>query len=131
MTGDIVMSAEILIAEDEAMLRAIAVETLEFAGFEVLQASNGGEALELLDQNEGVKLLISDVKMPVMDGYALAEAAMARHPGLKIVLMTGYGHEPPVEFLRRHDIEILHKPFDLELLADKARSRIPKSGAAP
>lgn len=123
------MSAEILIAEDEAMLRAIAVETLEFAGFEVLQASDGGEALKLLDSHEGVRLLISDVKMPGMDGYALAEAAMARHPGLKIVLMTGYGHQPPVEFLRRHNIEILHKPFDLEILADRARRGVPGNGA--
>lgn len=123
------MSAEIVVAEDEAMLRLIAVETLEFAGFGVLEASDGVEALRLLDQNEGVKLLISDVKMPGMDGYELAEAAIARHPGLKIVLMTGYGHEPPVEFLRRHNIEILHKPFDLDILAEKARSGMGKGAA--
>lgn len=116
------MSAEIVIAEDESMLRSIAVEALEFAGFEVLEASDGGEALTLLENHAGVRLLISDVKMPGMDGYQLAEAAMARHPGLKIVLMTGYGHEPPVDFLRRHNIEILHKPFDLEILAERARS---------
>jgi DNA-binding NtrC family response regulator len=116
------MSAQILIAEDEAMLRAIMVETLESGGFDVLQAADGDEALKLFEQNDGVKLLISDVRMPGMNGYVLAEAAIARNPDLRIVLMTGYGHEPPVEFLRKHNIEILHKPFELDLLVEKARN---------
>ncbi|MGH6828088.1 MAG: response regulator, partial [Rhizomicrobium sp.] len=64
------MKGQVLIAEDEVMLRAIAVEMLEDAGFEVFQAADGEEALALLKLNPGIALLISDIKMPRMDGYA-------------------------------------------------------------
>ena len=92
--------SQILVAEDEAMLRAIAVEMLEDAGFSVFQAGDGEEALTLLRGNPGIEVLVSDIKMPRMDGYALAEAGLALRPELKILLMTGYAQEPPPALLR-------------------------------
>jgi CheY-like chemotaxis protein len=105
----------ILIAEDEAMLRLIAVELLQDAGFQVFEAGDGVEALELLKANPQIALLVSDVKMPRMDGYALVEAGLALRPDLKVLMMTGYAQTPP-QMLRARDIQVLHKPFNLERL---------------
>jgi CheY-like chemotaxis protein len=106
----------ILVAEDEAMLRLIAVEMLEDAGFEVFEAGDGVEALELLKANPQIALLVSDIKMPRMDGYALVQAGLAFRPDLKVLLMTGYAQEPPPQMLKAREIQILHKPFNLERL---------------
>ena len=106
----------ILVAEDEAMLRVIAVEMLEEAGFAVFEAGDGVEALELLKANPQIALLVSDIKMPRMDGYALVEAGLAIRPDLKVLLMTGYAQDPPPQVLKAREIQILHKPFNLERL---------------
>jgi CheY-like chemotaxis protein len=107
---------QILLAEDEAMLRVIAVEMLQDAGFHVFEAGDGMEALELLKAHPGISLLVSDIKMPRMDGYALAEAGLAFKPGLKVLLMTGYAQDPPPHLLKAAQVQILHKPFNLEEL---------------
>jgi CheY-like chemotaxis protein len=104
----------VLVAEDEAMLRVIAVEMLEDAGFKVFEAADGLEALELLKANPDIALLVSDIKMPRMDGYALVEAGLQFKPALKVLLMTGYSQEPPPHLLKT--VQILHKPFNLERL---------------
>jgi CheY-like chemotaxis protein len=106
----------ILVAEDETMLRVIAVEMLEDAGFAVFEAGDGEEALALLKAHPDIALLVSDVKMPRMDGYALIEAGLAFRPDLKVLLMTGYAQDPPPELVRSRKIQILHKPFNLEQL---------------
>ena len=111
---------EILIAEDESMLRVIAVEMLEDAGFRVFQAADGEEALALLTQHPAIALLISDVKMPRMDGYALVQAGLAFKPDLQILLMTGYAEDPPPGLLRGGQVEIMRKPFDLDRLCARA-----------
>ena len=111
------MSAStILLAEDEAMLRVIAVEMLEDSGFKVFQAGDGVEALELLKGHPGIALLVSDIKMPRMDGYALVEAGLQFKPGLKVLLMTGYSQDPPPHLVKAAGVQILHKPFSLEKL---------------
>jgi CheY-like chemotaxis protein len=104
---------QILVVDDEAMLRMIAVETLEDAGFSVLQAGDGEDALALLKDNPGIEMLVSDIKMPRMNGYALAQAGLALRPDLKILLMTGYAQEPPAALQGLAQIRTLHKPFDL------------------
>jgi len=106
----------ILVAEDEAMLRVLAVEMLQDAGFQVLEAGDGVEALEMLKATPDIALLVSDIKMPRMDGYALVEAGLVFRPDLKVLLMTGYAQEPPPQVLKARDIQILHKPFNLERL---------------
>jgi DNA-binding NtrC family response regulator len=110
--------SQVLLAEDETMLRVIAVEMLEDAGFSVFQAGDGEEALNLLRRNPGIEVLVSDIKMPRMDGYALAEAGLSIRPELKILLMTGYAQEPPPALLRAREIRTLHKPFNLERLCE-------------
>ena len=119
--------SKILIAEDEAMLRSIAVEMLEDAGFTVFQAGDGEEALGLLKENPAIELLVSDIKMPKMDGYALASAGLQLRPELKILLMTGYAQEPPPDLLKAREIVTLHKPFDLERLCTLVAEMLGRS----
>jgi DNA-binding NtrC family response regulator len=114
------MKPQILIAEDEVMLRVIAVEMLEDAGFEVFQAGDGEEALTVLTLHPDISLLVSDIKMPRMDGYALVKAGLEFKPGLKVLMMTGYAQDPPPELIREHQIEILRKPFNLDRLCQMA-----------
>jgi len=119
--------SQVLIAEDEAMLRMIAVETLEDAGFNVFQAGDGEEALAMLKSHPGIQVLVSDIKMPRMDGYALAQAGIALRPDLKIVLMTGYAQDPPPDLLKAREIKTLHKPFDLDRLIDLVGGMLARS----
>ncbi|MDR3526433.1 MAG: response regulator [Rhizomicrobium sp.] len=120
---------QILLAEDEAMLRLIAVEMLEDAGFEVFEASDGVEALTLLKANPEIALLVSDIKMPRLDGYGLIEAGLALKPDLKVLLMTGYADVPLPSQLKARDIQILHKPFMLDDLCAIAASIVTESRA--
>ena len=112
--------AQILVAEDEAMLRLIAVEMLEDAGFTVLQAADGVEALALLKAHPGISLLVTDIKMPRMDGYALVRAGREFKPDLKVLLMTGYSQEPPPNLPAFRGVATLHKPFNLDRLCQLA-----------
>jgi CheY-like chemotaxis protein len=111
----------LLLVEDEAMLRLIAVEMLQEAGFAVHEAADGMEALEQLEAHPEIALLLTDVQMPRMGGFELVEKALALRPDLKILLMTGYTQTAPAEHLLKQGVQILYKPFNLELLCSMAR----------
>jgi DNA-binding NtrC family response regulator len=110
--------SQVLIAEDETMLRMIAVELLQDAGFTVFEAGDGEEALRILRANPGIQVLVSDIKMPYMDGYTLAVAGVTMRPELKVLLMTGYAQNPPPALLKAREVKTLHKPFNLERLSE-------------
>ena len=61
----------------------------------MFQAGDGQEALAILKAHPRSRFLVSDIRMPGMDGYALAEAGLELRPDLKVILMTGYAAEPP------------------------------------
>lgn len=86
--------ARILIAEDEVSVRTLVSRALEMDGHEVVATADGAEALEVLNRERGAfDLLLTDIKMPIMDGIALALAAARDDPRLKIVMMTGYADQ--------------------------------------
>jgi len=109
--------SKVVIADDEGELRGLIAEALTQQGCQVFQASDGLEALELIETTAGVTLLLSDVRMPRMDGYLLAEKALAQSPELKILMLTGYAIEqPPSSVLRAREVRVLRKPFELSRL---------------
>jgi CheY-like chemotaxis protein len=86
--------ARILIAEDEEPLRQLVARALIMDGHEITTANDGAEALDVLTREHGTfELLLTDIRMPVMDGIALALAAARDHPRLSILLMTGYADQ--------------------------------------
>jgi two-component system cell cycle response regulator CpdR len=107
--------ARILVAEDEEGLRSLVARALALDGHEVITANDGAEALDVLTRTAGAfELLLTDIRMPVMDGIALALAAARDHPQLGILLMTGYADQREracgLEALI-HDV--IAKPFSL------------------
>jgi two-component system, cell cycle response regulator CpdR len=107
--------ARILIADDEEGTRTLVARALKQDGHEVMTACDGAEALELLAREQGaLELLLTDIRMPVMDGIALALAAARDHPAVTILLMTGYADQRE----RAHGLDalihdVLTKPFSL------------------
>ncbi len=86
--------ARILIAEDEESIRTLVARALETDGHRTVATADGAEALEAIArEGEAFDLLLSDIKMPVMDGIALALAVARDHPGIAILLMTGYADQ--------------------------------------
>jgi two-component system, cell cycle response regulator CpdR len=84
----------ILIAEDDEVVRGLAARALLQNGHDVITAADGGAALEAVNREHGrFDLLLTDIKMPVMDGIALALATARDHPGITILLMTGYADQ--------------------------------------
>ena len=78
----------ILLAEDDDSLRGFLARALEKAGFEVQACADGEEAMAFLDADWD--LLLTDIVMPGMDGIEVARHAAARHPGLRIMFITGF-----------------------------------------
>ena len=106
--------ARILVAEDEEALRGFVRRALAEAGHDVTVAADGAEALDLLAREGAFDLLLADIKMPVMDGIALALAAARDHPDVAILLMTGYAEQRE----RAHGLAaliqgVIAKPFTL------------------
>jgi two-component system cell cycle response regulator CpdR len=86
--------ARILIADDEESMRQLVARAIGMDGHETITAEDGAEALEILVRNNGAfDLLLTDIKMPVMDGIALALAARRDFPKLTILLMTGFADQ--------------------------------------
>jgi CheY-like chemotaxis protein len=86
--------ARILIAEDEAPLRGHIQRALAADGHDAVATADGGEALDVLVRDGGrFDLLLTDIKMPVMDGIALALVAARDYPDLVILLMTGFADQ--------------------------------------
>jgi two-component system, cell cycle response regulator CpdR len=123
--------ARILIAEDEEVLRAMCARALATGGHQVETASDGSEALEILIREHGrFDLLLTDVRMPIMDGIALALAAARDFPDLTILLMTGYADQRErAQGLDALVHDVIAKPFSVadlrsavnEALAVRAR----------
>jgi two-component system, cell cycle response regulator CpdR len=106
--------ARIMIAEDEAPIRELLARALAQDGHEIATAPNGAAALEKISGGEPFDLLLTDIQMPVMDGIALALAAVRDHSDLKVVLMTGYADQR--ERARGLDAlvrEVVQKPFSM------------------
>ncbi|MET0220011.1 MAG: response regulator [Tardiphaga sp.] len=86
--------ARILIADDEEPLRLLVSRAIAMDGHEIVTAEDGAEALEILTAENGAfDLLLTDIKMPIMDGIALALSAARDFPDLTILLMTGYADQ--------------------------------------
>ena len=115
------MMAKILIAEDDENVRQFVARALSHAGHDVTEAEDGGLAAEIMqEQQGGFDLLLSDIKMPVMDGIALALHVGATYGHVKIVLMTGFAEQRERAFgLEGLIYDVIAKPFSLAVLLEK------------
>ena len=113
--------ARILVAEDDDNVRAFVIRALTHVGHDVTEAEDGGIAAEICAERQGeFDLLLSDIKMPVMDGVALALTVAAQYPDLTILLMTGFADQRE----RAHGLDqliydVIPKPFTLQQVLQK------------
>ena len=115
----------ILVADDEANLRKVLAATLRKEGYEVLTAADGAEAMQLLDKDR-VDVLLTDLRMPQVDGMELLNRALEARPGLPVVILTAHGTvETAKTALKRGAFDYLEKPFD----RDELRVIIAKAAA--
>ncbi|HEX7791817.1 MAG TPA: response regulator [Afipia sp.] len=86
--------SRVLIADDEESMRLLVARAIAMDGHDIVTAEDGAEALEILNRDNGAfDLLLTDIKMPVMDGIALALAAARDFPRVTILLMTGFADQ--------------------------------------
>jgi two-component system, cell cycle sensor histidine kinase and response regulator CckA len=114
----------ILLVEDEPAVRQLFAQALTRAGYRVLEARNGQEALKVFDQHgDTVDLLLTDMRMPYMGGGELAQHLRARRRTLKLLCISGYpgAMEPDLS------ADFLAKPFSRDALLNKVREVLDKA----
>jgi CheY-like chemotaxis protein len=116
----------VLVVEDEPLLRMLAVEVVEEAGFTAIEARDADEAVVLLESRSDITLLFTDVNMPgSMDGLKLAHAVRDRWPPIKILVVSGK------QRLQSSDLPsnscFIGKPYQTSALVDELRSMVGSS----
>ena len=132
VTGAAEMAAEeaavdaerrVLVVEDEPVVRALILETLEELGYRTMEAADGPSGLRLLRSAAPLHLLVTDVGLPGMDGRQLAYAGREVRPDLKVLFITGYAHDAAVgNHVLDAGMHLIAKPFALDALAAKVRA---------
>jgi len=120
----------VLVAEDEVVVRNIVCFLLNHEGYQVLSAADGKEALELAREYNGtIDLLLTDVKMPHMDGVVLAARMIKDRPGIRVLLMSGKTSSD----IRDKNIQLpfLRKPFVPATFREKVRDVLNGPPAQP
>jgi CheY-like chemotaxis protein len=112
----------VLVVEDDPLVRTGTLEAMRELGYSVLAAEGGEEALRRLDAEPDVALLFTDIVMPGMNGRKLADEALARRPGLKVLFTTGFTRNAVVHNgVLDPGVHFIAKPFTVDQLGLKLR----------
>jgi DNA-binding NtrC family response regulator len=115
-------SGTVLIADDEASVRAVTARALRAMGFDVIEAADGQEAVErFAEGRERIRLVLLDMTMPRMNGEAAFRAIRGLEPGAKVVLMSGYTEQDAAEHFGEGLAGFLQKPYELGALQELVR----------
>jgi two-component system, cell cycle sensor histidine kinase and response regulator CckA len=118
----------VLVVEDEVTVRRLASRVLRARGYRVLEASDGGEALQLVRHSGPLDLVLTDIIMPGLSGPALVERLLPTTPDLKVLYITGYSEEA----IRQHGLlpaggALLEKPFTAHQLAERVHAALART----
>jgi len=122
----------VLVVEDEDAVRALVTEVLASSGYRVLQAPEGGRAIEALQSGENIDLLVTDVGLTgALNGRQVADAGRQVRPGLPVLFITGYAASAAVGAGQLEEgMEVLTKPFTAAELERRARALVSAEGAS-
>ncbi|MDP2011931.1 MAG: PAS domain S-box protein [Phenylobacterium sp.] len=117
----------VLVVEDDPAVRLLVVEVLSELGYAAIEAHDGPAALPILESDQRIDLMVSDVGLPGLNGRQVAEIGRQHRPGLKVLFVTGYAENAAVRsgFLDP-EMEMITKPFALDQLAAKIREMIER-----
>jgi signal transduction histidine kinase len=126
-------AATILVAEDEPAVRLLVTETLEQLGYTVLEATDGYEALAIIERRKGdIELLLTDVIMPLMNGHELATRLESILPAAKVLYMSGYSDDVlAFHGIAQPEIDFIQKPFTAAELAEKVEMMLSRTEGKP
>ncbi len=111
---------KVLVVDDDKEFIEAVKELLERNSYQVLTAYSGKEALEKAAEEDGLRLVLLDLVMPLMDGFTLLEKLMDLIPGLTVIMVTGQGTvQTAVEAIKRGAKDFISKPFDKDVLLNK------------
>ena len=117
--------ARVLVCDDEETMRTFLARAMRQEGHAVSEAVDGAHALEVMQAEEGFDLLITDIRMPVMDGIALALNVARDFPATAILLTTGYAEQRErAADLRPIIFDVISKPFTLAEICEKVASAL-------
>ena len=117
----------VLVVEDEPAVRALVVDLLDELGYRSVEAVDGLAGLKLIQGEDRIDLLVTDIGLPGLNGRQLADAARLLRPNLKVLFMTGYAENAAIAggFLAP-GMEMMTKPFAIDALADKIKNIIDR-----
>ena len=126
-------SETVLLVEDEAVVRGLACQILEDAGYRVLVAKQGEDAIRLcIEHAQEIHLLLTDVVMPGAGGQEVADRLGSLRPGIKVLFMSGYTDEAIVHHgVLDSNVKFIQKPFSPAALARKVREVLDSNGTGP
>lgn len=113
------MSARVLLVDDDDGYRYAMVKLLAKAGFEVVEAADYRQALDILDDKKPLALLVMDIVIPVVNGFALARMARMRHHNLKVIYVSAF--DVPIDEAIG---PVLRKPVDTDILVAEVRKAL-------
>jgi signal transduction histidine kinase/CheY-like chemotaxis protein len=118
----------VLVVDDDSAVREVTAGILDDLGYQVVEAGSGGAALEALEMNTGVDVVLLDFAMPGMNGAEVAREIRARRPELPILFATGYADTAALVEASEHDI--IHKPFVEEELGQKLAAALGRTAVS-
>jgi CheY-like chemotaxis protein len=122
MTATPVGHARILVADDDRDVRELLISCLESLGYRVLAASNGPLAIEMIEKNSDIELLMLDIAMPEMNGIEVARVVLSKRPELPVVFMTGYIGSTKLEGAEQK--RLMKKPFTVAELTKQVEDAL-------
>jgi len=122
--GRVLAGRVALVVDDESMILEVLAEHCSSLGLDVLEATDGTDALKLVEAHPEIEVLVTDIRMPGLDGPTLVERTLALRPAIKVIFVTGYTS------YRSSAWPILRKPFDLSELDAALRDALVRDRPA-
>ncbi|EIK54556.1 sensory box histidine kinase/response regulator [Stutzerimonas stutzeri TS44] len=114
----------VLVVEDDPAVRLLVLDALEMLGYQALEAAEGSAAVALLESDQRIDLLVTDVGLPGMNGRQLADIARQPRPQLPVLFMTGYAERAASSGFLDSGMDMISKPFTIDQLAQQIRAML-------
>ena len=115
----------VLVVDDEYLIRGVLTEILQDSGFSVVAAESGEEAVHILTRLPHIDAVFSDIKMPGMDGFALAKWVHEHRPDTPVILASGYTGKTNMA-TDLCGAQVLRKPYDFDLIVEQLRETVAR-----